>query len=149
MFSTTNQAHGEAIVKVLFVAGFAPISRDPAASCELYVRALGLPMDAEADYPSTDQLGGVKHFGIWPLAQAAQSCFGTPKWPADVPIPQATIEFEVEDVAAAATELESRGHRLLHPARVEPWKQTVARLLSPEGLLVGLSYTPWFHGENG
>ena len=134
-------------MKVLFVAGFAPISRDPAASCDLYIRDLGLPMDPGADYPHTDAIDGVKHFGLWPLAQAAQSCFGTSEWPADVPIPQATIEFEVEDVAAAAAELESRGHQLLHAARVEPWKQTVARLLSPEGLLVGLSYTPWLHTE--
>jgi hypothetical protein len=65
--------------------------------------------------------------------------------PKDVPVPQATIEFEVADVEAAASELEAKGHRLLHPAKVEPWKQTVARLVSPEGLLVGLSYTPWLH----
>ena len=136
-------------MKILFVAGFAPISRDSSASCDFYIRDLGLPMDPEAEYPSTDALGGAKHFGLWSLAQAAQSCFGTAEWPADVPIPQATIEFEVEDVAAAARELESKGHQLLHPARVEPWKQTVARLLSPEGLLVGLSYTPWLHGESG
>ena len=32
---------------------------------------------------------------------------------------------------------------LLHGARTEPWGQTVARLLSPEGLMVGVSYAPW------
>jgi hypothetical protein len=25
------------------------------------------------------------------------------------------------------------------------WKQVTARLLSPEGLLAGISYTPWMH----
>jgi hypothetical protein len=38
-----------------------------------------------------------------------------------------------------------RGHRLLKETVVEPWGQTVARLLSPEGILVGLVYTPWMH----
>jgi hypothetical protein len=28
-----------------------------------------------------------------------------------------------------------------------PWGQTVARLLSPEGAVIGLSYAPSLHGE--
>jgi hypothetical protein len=63
-------------------------------------------------------------------------------------VPQASIEFEVADPAAvadAAAELEERGFRLLHPAREEPWGQTVARLLSIEGLIVGISYAPQLH----
>jgi hypothetical protein len=28
---------------------------------------------------------------------------------------------------------------------LEPWGQTVARFISPEGVLVGLSYAPWLH----
>jgi hypothetical protein len=27
--------------------------------------------------------------------------------------------------------------------RTEPWGQTVSRLLSPEGLLIGITFTPW------
>lgn len=135
-------------MKVLFVAGFAPIPTDLAASRRLYVDGLGLPLEHD-DYPRTEALEGVKHFGLWDLRQAARSCFGTEAWPADVPVPQATIEFEVEDVAAAAEELAAKGHRLLHPARLEPWGQTVARLLGPEGLLVGLSHTPWLREGGG
>ena len=63
-------------MKVLFVAGFAPIVEDVDASSALYIDGLGLPME-KADYPSTNELGGVKHFGLWPLRQAAQSCFGS------------------------------------------------------------------------
>ena len=33
--------------------------------------------------------------------------------------------------------------RMLVETRVEPWGQTVSRLLSPEGILVGLVITPW------
>ena len=69
-------------------------------------------------------------------------------WPADRPVPQASIEFEVQDpdaVAAAADELRERGFVLLHDAREEPWGQTVARLLSDEGLIVGISCAPFLH----
>jgi hypothetical protein len=48
-------------------------------------------------------------------------------------------------VAAGAEELRSRGYQLLHDARKEPWGQTVARLLSPEGAILGLSYAPSLH----
>jgi hypothetical protein len=50
-------------------------------------------------------------------------------------------------VAAAAEELEAKGHRLIHEARTEPWGQVTARLLSPEGLLVAVCYTPAFHDD--
>jgi hypothetical protein len=64
-------------------------------------------------------------------------------------VPQASVEFEVESEAAvadAAKELEAKGYSLLHPARTEPWGQTVARLLSPENAVLGISYAPWLHG---
>ena len=54
---------------------------------------------------------------MWPLTQAAQACFGRPEWPAEIPFPQASIEFEVTDakaVASAARELVSLGYSLLH-----------------------------------
>lgn len=136
---------------VVFIASFASIADDVAVSQAFYRDALGLSFEgADGDYVFTQQLEGVKHFGVWPLREAAQACFGTPTWPADVPIPQASIEFEVETVeavASAATELEDRGYHLLHGARTEPWMQTITRLLSPEGLLVGVCYSPSFHGE--
>ncbi len=34
---------------------------------------------------------------------------------------------------------------LLHEARAEPWGQTVARLQSSEGAIIGLSYVPSMH----
>ncbi len=50
-----------------------------------------------------------------------------------------------ELVGEAAEELKSRGYSLVRPAKKEEWGQTVARLLSPEGLLVGIAQTPWMH----
>lgn len=50
-------------------------------------------------------------------------------------------------VQAAAEELEDRGFELLHQAREEPWGQTVARLVSAEGLIVGISFAPSLHTD--
>jgi catechol 2,3-dioxygenase-like lactoylglutathione lyase family enzyme len=135
---------------IQFMAGVAVVAADPPKSRELYVEALGLPLEADAggDYFHTDRIGGSRHFGVWPLSQAAHACFGSDEWPADVTVPQASIEFEVEDadaVADSAAELEARGFRLLHGVREEPWGQTVARLLSVEGLIIGISYIPQMH----
>jgi catechol 2,3-dioxygenase-like lactoylglutathione lyase family enzyme len=133
-------------MNVEFVASFSPIVRDPVAARELYGDGLGLSFERnDGDYVFTEQLGGVRHFGLWPLTEAAEACFGTTRWPEDVPVPQATVEFEVDDVAAAVTELEGKGHSLLHGPRTEPWGQVTARLLTPEGLLVAVCRTPWLH----
>ncbi|VUS53192.1 VOC family protein [Klebsiella spallanzanii] len=137
---------------VLFVAGFGPITQPAAASREFYVSALGLPlkpMPGNEEYLLTehDALGGVKHFALWPLAQAAHSCFDADIWPDYLPVPQAWIEFEVRDIDSATDVLKARGYRLLVDNRMEPWGQTVTRLLSPEGLLTGITVTPWLRGE--
>ena len=136
---------------VLFIASMAVVTADPPRSRQLYFDALGLPLEGEGDgYYSSGNIAGSKHFGVWPLTEAAQACFGTPEWPAGRVVPQASIEFEVKDadaVAAAGEELQAAGYELLHPARTEPWGQTVARLLSGDGLIVGISYIPMFHDE--
>jgi catechol 2,3-dioxygenase-like lactoylglutathione lyase family enzyme len=130
-------------IKVLFVAGFGPIVCDPAASRALYRDALGLPFKEDANgYLHTGELDGVKHFALWPLAQAAESCFGTDQWPGNLAVPQAWIEFDVEDIEKATAELKSQGFELLVTSRREPWGQVVTRLLGPEGLLVGVTSTP-------
>lgn len=135
-------------MKVVAIAGFAAISKNPQPSKTLYRDVLKLPLKEQDDYLSVDRFDGAHHFGVWPLRMAAQSCFGSDEWPADLPEPQATIEFElsdVESVHAAVEEMKAGGQEFVHEARMEPWGQTVARFMSPEGLLVGLSYAPWFH----
>lgn len=134
-------------IKVLFIAGFGPIVRDNEASRRLYLDTLGLQMEADGDYIHTGDLDGARYFALWPLSQAAESSFGSTEWPSDLPIPQAWIEFDVENVEEATAELEAQGYKLLVAARKEPWGQMVTRLLSPEGLLVGLTYTPWMRGQ--
>jgi catechol 2,3-dioxygenase-like lactoylglutathione lyase family enzyme len=137
-------------LKIVSIAGFAVISRDPAPSSALYRDLLGLPMKAMDDYIYVDRFPGAHHFGVWPLRMAAQSCFGSDEWPGDVPEPQVTVEFELEDiesVGAAVEEMKAKGHSFVHESRMEPWGQTIARFMSPEGVLVGLSYAPWLHED--
>jgi len=132
-------------MNVLFISSFAPIYVDRAATEQLYVDGFGLDLEDADGYLHSEKVEGVKHFGLWPLSQAAEACFGNKEWPADIPRPQASVEFEVDNVAEAAKELEGKGYTLVHGARTEPWGQTVARVLSPDGLIVGISYTPSMH----
>lgn len=139
-------------MQVQFISSVAIITPDPQASRKLYVDALGLPLEpakAPGDYVYSEKIGGSKHFGVWPLTDAAEACFGATDWPADRPLPQMSVEFEVgsaDEVTAAAGELVDRGFTLIHNARTEPWGQTVARIITLEGVIVGLSYAPWMHG---
>lgn len=138
-------------MKIEFLSTVAVIAPDAPISRKLYRDTLGLPLESGADseYHHSEQIDGCKHFGVWPLSQAAEACFGTAQWPSERPIPQASVEFDVANaaaVAAAARELQQAGYELLHPAREEPWGQTVARLQSPEGVILGISYAPSLHG---
>jgi hypothetical protein len=141
-----------ALMQVQFIASVAVIAPDPAVSRRLYLDVLGLPLEPlDEEYYASDKIGGSKHFGVWPLSQAAEACFGTPQWPADRVVPQASVEFELESpeaVGPAAQELRRSGFELLHDARIEPWGQTVARMQSAEGLIVGLSFAPSLHPDS-
>ncbi|HEX2142596.1 MAG TPA: VOC family protein, partial [Candidatus Limnocylindria bacterium] len=140
-------------MKVSFVAGFGPIVRDVGASHEFWGGALGIGLEEAApQYWTNDDLEGVKAFALWPLAQAAESTFGTDAWPDDIPAPQAWLELDVESpeaVGTAVEELRAAGHRVLRDAHEEPWGQTTCRVLTPEGLLLGVTYTPWMHKGAG
>jgi hypothetical protein len=128
---------------ILFIAGFGPIVRDTAKSRNLYGDVMRIPFKEETgEYLHTEALGGANTFALWPLAQAAQSCFGKDSWPDNVPVPQAWLEFDVASVEKATAELESKGYKMLVKNRKEPWGQVVSRFLSPEGLLVGVTFTP-------
>jgi hypothetical protein len=130
-------------IKILFVAGFGPIVSDTAMSRKLYQDALDIPFKEENNgYLHTNALQGSKEFALWPLSQAAQSCFGNDSWPSETPVPQAWLEFDVDSVEKATAELESRGYRMLIKNKKEPWGQTVSRFISPEGLLLGITLTP-------
>jgi hypothetical protein len=89
---------------------------------------LDLKSGGDDEYLHSEQIDGCKSFGIWPLSRAAEACFGTPEWPAERPVPQVAIEFDVADAAGvgpAASGLEQTGYVLLHPPREEPWGQMV------------------------
>ena len=139
-------------MRVKFISSVSVITADPVESRRLYFDVLNLPLQSPDgdDYSFSESIEGTKHFGVWPLSQAAEACFGTTEWPSGHRIPQLSIEFEVENqaaVEAAAKELQDHGETLLHPVRVEPWGQTVVRIPSSDGAIVGISYAPWMHDE--
>ena len=134
-------------MEIKFIAGFGPIVTHTGDAAEVWRDNLGLPL-GHGEYLASDEIDGAKHFGLWPLEAAAQACFGTDEWPKERTVPQATIEFEVESpeaVTAAAVELADAGRDMIHEAKEEPWGQTVARMQSADGLLIGITYTPWMH----
>jgi catechol 2,3-dioxygenase-like lactoylglutathione lyase family enzyme len=56
-------------MKVLFVAGFGPITTDTKKSIAFYRESLGLSFQEEAhDYFHTEDIKGVKHFALWQLS---------------------------------------------------------------------------------
>jgi catechol 2,3-dioxygenase-like lactoylglutathione lyase family enzyme len=136
-------------MEIEFLAGFGPIGADAAATYDFWARVVGIDFDEPAPgYHHARALDGARAFALWPLEQAAEATFGTREWPTDRPVPQAWIEVEVaspEAVAEAAEELRAAGQEILVGAHTEPWGQTTARLMSPEGLLVGISYLPSSH----
>src|ERR1035438_5070080 len=64
-------------------------------------------------------------------------------------MPRTTSTSSARRLAAASTsELRARGHEL-HATRKEPWGQTVCRVLTSEGAIVGISYAPSLHEDGG
>ena len=57
---------------VQFITSVAVVAADPRQSRRLFRDALGLPLEGEGDgYYSSGNIGGSKHFGVWPLTEAA------------------------------------------------------------------------------
>ncbi len=131
-------------IKIKFIAGFGPVVSDSNSSRNLYKDVLGLDLEElEGGYMHSKTIEGCKGFGLWPIAQAAEECFGEKSWPDSVPKPQAWLEFEVDDLRSASEAMSGNGYHLLIDGRVMPYGQTVSRFLSPEGIIIGLTITPW------
>ena len=140
-------------MRIAFIAGFGPVGADPEVTLGFWADVIGIAFEEIAPgYHHAPGIEGARAFALWPLSQAAQATFGTVRWPDGVPVPQAWIEIEVDSpqaVAEATEELRDKGQDILIGAHEEPWGQTTARLLSPEGLLVGISYFDSLHGARG
>jgi len=102
---------------VLFVAGFGPIVREPAKSRQLYSEVLGISFKEESGgYLHTEAIQGAKTFALWPLSQAAHSCFGNDSWPKEIPVPQAWLEFDVDEPALRSRQTNLRLRRWRLPS---------------------------------
>jgi hypothetical protein len=43
--------------------------------------------------------------------------------------------------------MQAAGYRLLHEPRTMPWGQRITHVMSPETLLVGITFTPWMRDD--
>ena len=103
-----------------FVSTVAVIVADPPRARGLFIDALGLPLEREGDgYYSSGDIRGCNHFGVWPLSQAAEACFGTPEWPlSDVQLQKIVQHIERGDWKASPSQIFSfediqKAHRIM------------------------------------
>jgi len=81
----------------------------------------------------------------WPIRSPSSALI----WSTTLPFIDSIVRrADAAAVGPAARELEQAGYELRHPPREEPWGQTVARLQSPEGAIVGISYAPVLHDQD-
>jgi catechol 2,3-dioxygenase-like lactoylglutathione lyase family enzyme len=67
-------------MKIEFIASVGVIAPDPPASRKLYIDTLGLPLESQSggEYYASEKVPGSKHFGVWPLSEAATRASGPP-----------------------------------------------------------------------
>ena len=129
-------------MNVLFIASMAVVAADPRQSRKLFIDAFGLALEGEGDgYYSSGNIPGSKHFGVWPLSEAAEACFARRSGP---PIGWSRrhnrVRWRTPKLSRRQAANFSARALLLHPAG----DRTVARLLTEDGLIVGISK---FHDE--
>jgi hypothetical protein len=138
-------------MNIEFLSTVAVIAPDPRASRKLYVDALGLSLESEGgDYHHSEQIAGCKSFGIWPLAQAAEACFGTPQWPAERPVPQVSVSSTLRTPQGWAQRHGSSSKLATscctHRARSRGVKRSPG-CSHPRARWVGISYAPVLHDQ--
>ena len=125
------------------MASIGEIVDDMAAAVAFYRDVLGLEVEwAEGTGYAMAKVPGVVHFGIWSREAAAEATLGDKEAASRIPL-GFTVEFEVDEVQAASSTLESKGWEVLQQPRREDWGQTTSRFLSPSGALCGVAETPW------
>ena len=131
------------------IASIAEIVDDMAAAVAFYRDVLGLEVEwNEGTGYATAKVAGAMHFGIWSRESAAEATLGDKEAASRIPL-GFTVEFEVDEVQAASSTLESKRWQVLQQPRTEDWGQTTSRFLSPSGALCGVAETPWARELSG
>ena len=131
------------------MASIGEIVDDMAAAVAFYRNVLGLEVEwNEGTGYATAKVAGAMHFGIWSREAAAEATLGDKEAASRIPL-GFTVEFEVNEVQAASSTLESKGWKVLQAPRTEDWGQTTSRFLSPSGALCGIAETPWARDLSG
>jgi hypothetical protein len=104
---------------VLFIASVGIVVRDPLPNRALFKDRLGLPLQRhESDeYFFSERIEGSKHFGLWPLSQAAEACFGTTERPSSRSVPQLSTARGTADSYKSSSVTGLRQQHRWHSAR--------------------------------
>jgi hypothetical protein len=133
----------------LFVAGFGSIVREREASRHFYGDDLGTRLDAEADgYLHTEGLAGGKDLRALAARASGGAVLRRPTVARTRPRPARLARVRRGRSGGRDVGATHQGVCPLGRARVEPWGQTVTRLLAPEGILVGVTHTPSMRGPD-
>ena len=135
-------------MKIAFIAGFGPIVREAIGPCVLAPGPRHRAGGVRARYFTNDDLAALTPSRCGhSLRQLIDLRYEAGR---TTPAPQAWIEFDLESAEASVrvNELRAASQPVLRDAHEEPWGQTTARLLSPEGFLVGITFTPWMHDHD-
>jgi catechol 2,3-dioxygenase-like lactoylglutathione lyase family enzyme len=128
---------------VRHLAGVAEIVEDVPAALAFYRDTLGFEVKQQmGDDYAVVAVPGILHFGIWNRGHAALATFGTRDAADRIPL-GFTLEFEVDEVPAAAKHVAAAGLDVVQPPHLEPWGQTTCRAIALGGGLVGFAETPW------
>ena len=128
---------------VRHLAGVAEIVDDVHAALAYYRDTLGFEVVQQmGDDYAVVAVPGILHFGVWNRAHAALATFGTRDAADRIPL-GFTLEFEVDDVDAAAKTVAEAGLDVVQPPHMEPWGQKTTRAFALGGALVGFAETPW------
>ena len=131
------------------MASIGEIVDDMETAVAFYRDVLGLEVEwNEGTGYAMAKVPGVVHFGIWSRESAAEATLGDKEAASSIPL-GFTVEFEVDEVQAASSTLESKGWKVLQAPRTEDWGQTTSRFLSPSGALCGVAETPWARELSG
>ena len=124
-------------------AGVAEIVDDVNAALVFYRDTLGLEVKQQmGDDYAVVAVPGILHFGIWNRGHAALATFGSREAAGRIPL-GFTIEFEVDDLDAAAAAVAASGGNVVQPPKTEPWGQKTCRMIALGGGLLGFAETPW------
>jgi catechol 2,3-dioxygenase-like lactoylglutathione lyase family enzyme len=125
------------------LSGLAEVVEDIESAVSFYQDTLGLVVNFETGNNYADvELPGILHFGLWSREAAAAVILGSPNQSDQIPL-GFFIGLEVDSVLETTKQVEENKISFLQTTKKEEWGQVTSRLITPSGVLIELTETPW------